>query len=203
MIKENSLPKTEKASLRASNLAKNKWMLRVILVSHKAIYRRLLSNRRKTLRRLNLLRRLLTCLIRQQINCGTGIDTSHMELLRHNDELDQRLREADALHQSIESESAKPDDVRDEGWILAQKRRLTWCEDTTRVAYEMARLYQEASAILQTFAKRDSASTCWCSYSKNGLVPGSQSEVRSNFICQVLKPKDLGFQPVVAGEHPL
>ena len=56
----------------------------------------------------------------------------HMELLRHNDELDQRLREADALHQSIESESAKPDDVRDEGWILAQKKRLTWCQDTSR-----------------------------------------------------------------------
>ena len=73
----------------------------------------------------------------------------HMELLRHNDELDQRLREADALQQSIEAESAKPDDVRDEGWILAQKKRLTWCQDTTRIAYEMARLYQEASAIFR------------------------------------------------------
>ena len=97
----------------------------------------------------------------------------HMELLRHNDELDQRLREADALHQSIESESAKPDDVRDEGWILAQKRRLTWCEDTTRVAYEMARLYQEASAILQTFAKRDVPISVGVSV-KNGLIPGSK-----------------------------
>ena len=99
----------------------------------------------------------------------------HMELLRHNDELDQRLREADALHQSIESESAKPDDVRDEGWILAQKRRLTWCEDTTQTAYSMAKIYQEASAILQTFAKQDIPVPVGMSI-QNGLIPASKAK---------------------------
>ena len=78
----------------------------------------------------------------------------HMELLRHNDELQQRLLEADGLQHSIEVESKKDDGVRDEGWILAQKQRLTWCQDTSRTVYEMARLYQEASAILQMFAKK-------------------------------------------------
>ena len=62
--------------------------------------------------------------------------------------------EAGGLQHSIEVESKKDDGVRDEGWILAQKQRLTWCQDTSRTAYEMARLYQEASAILQVFAKK-------------------------------------------------
>ena len=97
----------------------------------------------------------------------------HIELLRHNDELKQRLLEADALQQSIEAESEKDEGVRDEGWILAQKQRLTWCEDTTQTAYEMARLYQEASAILQTFAKRDVPISVGVSV-KNGLIPGSK-----------------------------
>ena len=97
----------------------------------------------------------------------------HIELLYHNSELQQRLREADGLQQSIEVESQKDDGVRDEGWILAQKQRLTWCEDTTRIAYEMARLYQEASAILQTFAKRDVPVPVGVSI-QNGLVPASK-----------------------------
>ena len=99
----------------------------------------------------------------------------HRELMRFNGEIQQRLREADGLHQSIEAESAKPDDVRDEGWILAQKRRLTWCEDTTQIAYEMARLFQEASAILQTFAKRDLPVPVGASV-QNGLVPASKAK---------------------------
>ena len=99
--------------------------------------------------------------------------TIHMELLRHNSEVQQRLLEADALQQSIEAESAKPDDLRDEGWILAQKKRLTWCQDTTRIAYEMARLYQEVSAILQTFAKRDVPVPVDLPI-RNGLIPGSK-----------------------------
>ena len=78
----------------------------------------------------------------------------HMELLRHNSEIQQRLAEADGLQHSIEVESKKDDGVRDEGWILAQKKRHTWCLDTSHTAYEMARLYQEASAILQVFAKK-------------------------------------------------
>ena len=99
----------------------------------------------------------------------------HIELLRHNDELKQRLLEADALQQSIEAESEKDEGVRDEGWILAQKQRLTWCQDTTRTAYEMARLYQEASAILQTFAKRDVPVPVGASV-KNGLIPASKAK---------------------------
>ena len=97
----------------------------------------------------------------------------HMELLQHNDELKQRLLEADGLQQSIEVESKKDEGVRDEGWIFAQKKRLTWCQDTSRTAYEMARLYQEASAILQTFAKRDAAVPVGVSI-LNGLVPASK-----------------------------
>ena len=99
--------------------------------------------------------------------------TIHVELLHHNEEVQQRLREADGLHQSIEAESSKADDVRDEGWILAQKKRLTWCLDTSRTAYEMARLYQEASAILQTFAKQDVPIPVGSSI-RNGLVPASK-----------------------------
>ena len=78
----------------------------------------------------------------------------HMELIGHNDELEQRFLEAKGLQRSIEVESKKDAGVRDEGWILSQKKRLTWCEDTTRIAYGMARLYQEGSAILQTLGKR-------------------------------------------------
>ena len=99
----------------------------------------------------------------------------HMELLRHNEEVEQRLREAYGLQQSIEAESAKADDVRDEGWILAQRQRLTWCQDTTQSAYEMARLYQEVSVILQTFAKRDVPVPVSVSI-QNGLVPGSKAK---------------------------
>lgn len=101
--------------------------------------------------------------------------TIHVELLRYNSELQQRLLEADALQQSIEAESAKADGVRDEGWILAQKKRLVWCQDTTRIAYEMARLYQEASAILQTFAKRDVPVPVGTSV-RNGITPASKAK---------------------------
>ena len=99
----------------------------------------------------------------------------HMELLRHNDELKQRLLEADGLQRSIEVESKKDEGVRDEGWILAQRQRLTWCQDTSQTAYEMARLYQEASAILQTFAKRDAPVPVGVSI-QNGLIPGSKAK---------------------------
>ena len=99
----------------------------------------------------------------------------HMELLRHNSELQQRLLEADALQQSIEAESKKPDEIQDEGWIMAQKKRLTWCQDTTRITYEMARLYQEVSAILQTFAKRDVPVPVGVSI-RNGLIPASKAK---------------------------
>ena len=81
----------------------------------------------------------------------------HKDLLRHNEELAQRLLEADGLRRSIELESQKDEGLREDGWILAQKQRLTWCQNTSRNGYEMARLYQEASAILQTFAKRSVA----------------------------------------------
>ena len=101
--------------------------------------------------------------------------TIHIELLHHNSELDQRLREADGLHYSIEAESQKDESVRDQVWILAQKKRLTWCQDTTQTAYEMARLYQEASAILQTFAKRDVPIPVGVSV-KNGLIPGAKAK---------------------------
>ena len=97
----------------------------------------------------------------------------HMDLLRHNDELKQRLLEADGLQRSIEVESQKDGSVRDESWILAQKKRLTWCQDTSQTGYEMGRLYQEASAILQTFAKRGAPIPVGVSI-LNGLVPGSK-----------------------------
>ena len=99
----------------------------------------------------------------------------HMELLRHNDELQQRLLEADSLQRSIEVESQKDGSVRDESWILAQKKRLTWCQDTSQTGYEMARLYQEGSAILQTFAKRNVPVPVGVSI-LNGLVPGSKAK---------------------------
>lgn len=99
----------------------------------------------------------------------------HMELWRYHDDLQLRLSEAVGLQDSIEAESEKPDSVRDENWILAQKKRLTWCQDTTRIAYEMARLYQEASAILQMFAKRDVPIPVGESILK-GLIPRSQKE---------------------------
>ena len=99
----------------------------------------------------------------------------HLDLLQYNGEIQQRLAEVDGLQQSIELESQKDESVRDEGWILAQKKRLTWCQDTTRTAYEMARLYQEASAILQTFAKRDVPVPYSVSTVK-GLLPGSKSK---------------------------
>ena len=99
----------------------------------------------------------------------------HIELLRHNGEIEQRLAEADSLHYSIEAESQKEDGVRDEGWIMAQKKRLTWCQDTTRIAYELARLYQEASAILQMFAKRGVPVPVGVSI-RNGLIPASKAK---------------------------
>ena len=77
-----------------------------------------------------------------------------VELLKQNEELKQRHLEADALQRSIEMESAKAEDVRDESWIMAQKKRLTWCQDKTRITHEVVRLLQEATAIAQTLLKR-------------------------------------------------
>ena len=79
------------------------------------------------------------------------------------------------MQQSIEAESQKDESVRDEGWILAQKTRLTWCQDTTRTAYELARLYQEASAILLAIGKRDVPVPVGVSI-RNGLMPASKME---------------------------
>ena len=101
--------------------------------------------------------------------------TIHVELLQYNGEIQQRLAEADNLHNSIELESQKDESVRDEVWILAQKRRLTLCQDTTRIAYEMSRCYQEASALLHTFAKRGVPVPSSVAITK-GLTPGSQSK---------------------------
>ena len=78
----------------------------------------------------------------------------HLELLDYNEKLKRRNLDVDDLKQEIERESAKAEGVRDEGWILALRKRLTAYEDTTRTAYEMARLYKECSVILHTFAKR-------------------------------------------------
>ena len=99
----------------------------------------------------------------------------HMELLRYYGELQQRLLEADGLQQSIEMESAKPDGLRDEGWIMAQKKRLTWCQDTTRITYELVRLYQEVPAILQMFVKRGVTVPVGVSI-QNGLIPASKAK---------------------------
>ena len=107
----------------------------------------------------------------------------HLDLLRHNGELQQRLLEADGLQQSIEVGSQKDESVRDESWLLAQKKRLTWCLDTTQTGYEMARLYQEASAILQTFVKRN-VSVPYSVSTVKGLIPGIQSEVRLLCYCR-------------------
>ena len=99
----------------------------------------------------------------------------HREMMRHNGELQQRLSEVDGLQLSIEAESQKDESVRDEIWILAQKRRLTWCQDTSQAAYEMARLYQEASAILLAFAKRNVTLPYSVSIFK-ALAPASKME---------------------------
>ena len=60
------------------------------------------------------------------------------------------------------------------GYLL-KKKRLTWCQDTSQTGYEMARLYQEASAILQTFAKRNVRVPYSVSTVK-GLLPGSKAK---------------------------
>ena len=99
----------------------------------------------------------------------------HIELIRHNSEIQQRLTEADGLQHSIEVESKKADGVRDEGWILAQKKRLTWCLDTSHTAYEMARLYQEASAILQVFGKKGIPIPIGPSV-LNGIIPAAKAK---------------------------
>ena len=98
----------------------------------------------------------------------------HIELLRFNDELRLRLREVDGLQQSIEAESANPDGVRDESWIMAHKKRLIWCQDTTQISYDMARLYQEVPAILQAFAKRGETAPVDLPI-RNGLIPASKA----------------------------
>ena len=99
----------------------------------------------------------------------------HLELLRYNGELQQRLMEADGLQQSIESESQKDESVRDESWILAQKKRLTWCQETSRLTYEMARLYQEVSAVLIEFARREKPVPYSMAVYK-GLMPASKAK---------------------------
>ena len=99
----------------------------------------------------------------------------HREMMRHNGELQQRLAEVDGLQLSIEAESQKDESVRDAGWILAQKRRLTWCLDTTVTGYALAGLYQEASAILHAFVKRGVTLPYSVSIFK-GLAPASKME---------------------------
>lgn len=78
----------------------------------------------------------------------------HKELLELNQEIVGRVQEATGLRERIKIESAKLDGLRDDGWILAQQKRLSWCEDTGRIAFEMALLHQEVSAILHTLSKR-------------------------------------------------
>ena len=78
----------------------------------------------------------------------------HREMIRHNGEVQQRLAEVDGLQLSIEAESQKDESVRDDVWILAQRRRLTWCLDTATTGYALLGLYQESVAILGAFVKR-------------------------------------------------
>ena len=78
----------------------------------------------------------------------------HREMIRHNGEVQQRLAEVDGLQLSIEAESQKDESVRDDVWILAQRRRLTWCLDTATTGYALLGLYQESVAILDAFVKR-------------------------------------------------
>ena len=78
----------------------------------------------------------------------------HREMIRHNGEVQQRLAEVDGLQLSIEAESQKDESVRDDVWILAQRRRLTWCLDTATTGYALLGLYQESAAILHAFVKR-------------------------------------------------
>ena len=98
----------------------------------------------------------------------------HLDLLQYNGEIQQRLVEAGSLQESIEMESQKENDIRDESWILAQKRRLTWVKDTKQIGYQMGRLYQEASAILIEFAKRDVPVPYSVAVTK-GLTPASRA----------------------------
>ena len=78
----------------------------------------------------------------------------HRDMIRHNGEVQQRLAEVDGLQLSIEAESQKDESVRDDVWILAQRRRLTWCLDTATTVYALIGLYQESVAILHAFVKR-------------------------------------------------
>ena len=79
----------------------------------------------------------------------------HIELKKKEHELQQRHLHANSLQRSIETESAKPDSIRNEDSIITLKKQLTWCQDTRHIMLEMARLYREGSAILQTFVKRN------------------------------------------------
>ena len=79
----------------------------------------------------------------------------HIELKKKNDELQQRQLHANSLQRSIETESAKPDSLRNEDSIITKKKQLTWCQDVKQIYLEMARLHQEAAAITQIFAKRN------------------------------------------------
>ena len=107
----------------------------------------------------------------------------HLDLLRHNGELQHRLLEADGLQQSIEVGSQKDESVRDESWLLAQKKRLTWCLDTTQTGYEMARLLSRGFCDPSDVCQAKCVSPLQCLYGE-GIDPGIQSEVRLLCYCR-------------------
>lgn len=78
----------------------------------------------------------------------------HKELLELNHDLVSRVQEAEGLRERIKVESAKPDGIRDNDWLLAQQKRLAWCEDTGQIAFSRSVLYQEISAIDHVCYKR-------------------------------------------------
>ena len=77
----------------------------------------------------------------------------HREMIRHNGEVQQRLAEVDGLQLSIEAESQKDESVRDDVWILAQRRRLTWCLDTATTGVCVVRALSGICCDLRCFCE--------------------------------------------------
>ena len=89
----------------------------------------------------------------------------HSELYKLNRDLVSREHEAEELRTRIMAESEKSTERRDADWLLAQQKRLAWCEDASNILFQMALLYQEISGILHVLSKRNLPIPCEVSIS--------------------------------------
>ena len=93
------------------------------------------------------------------------------ELLECSHELYARGNEAGSLRRRIAEEGAKPELSRDPDWLVAQQKRLAWCEDTKRIGYEMARLHWELGSIVHALVKRGER-ILWRDVAEKALTAG-------------------------------